>query len=183
MGKQITPDQIKTAVSSLAYAGIKTTTYWVIGYPGETETDFQETLRLIKELKNDIYEADCNPFLYFFSGQVNSHEWKENSIPLYPEEAREILLIQTWVLDSEPGREEVHDRVCRFIDHCRRLGIPNPYSLNDIYKADERWKQLQENAVPSFWEFKTNNNVNENKKVKNISIALNAMQHDGNWGF
>jgi radical SAM superfamily enzyme YgiQ (UPF0313 family) len=47
MDKRITVDQIKATVSALAYAGIKTTTYWVIGHPGETEADFQQTLDLV----------------------------------------------------------------------------------------------------------------------------------------
>ncbi len=51
MGKGITAQQIREALSSLAQAGIKTTTYWVIGYPGETEEDFQQTLDLVKEMK------------------------------------------------------------------------------------------------------------------------------------
>ncbi|MCP5108937.1 MAG: radical SAM protein, partial [bacterium] len=49
MGKGITVEQIRAAVSSFAMAGIKTTTYWVIGHPGETEEDFQMTLDLVEE--------------------------------------------------------------------------------------------------------------------------------------
>jgi radical SAM superfamily enzyme YgiQ (UPF0313 family) len=54
MGKNTTIDQIKKALSNLAYARIKTTTYWIVGYPGETEEDFLKTLTLIKELQNEI---------------------------------------------------------------------------------------------------------------------------------
>jgi radical SAM superfamily enzyme YgiQ (UPF0313 family) len=140
MNKKITIQQVKTAVRSLAYAGIKTTTYWVIGYPGETEEEFQKTLDLIEELKDDIYEADCNPFWYFYGGQVNSNEWnkKIKSKPLYPGKFMDMLILQTWVLDTEPSREETYNRVNRFIEHINRLGIPNPYSLEEIYRADER---------------------------------------------
>ncbi|MCP4153891.1 MAG: radical SAM protein, partial [bacterium] len=62
MGKMISLDQIRTSVSSLAAVGIKTTTLWIVGHPGETEEDFQQTLDLIEELRNDIYEAECRPF-------------------------------------------------------------------------------------------------------------------------
>ena len=38
------PSVVSKALASLAGAGIKTTTYWVIGHPGETESDFQSLL-------------------------------------------------------------------------------------------------------------------------------------------
>ena len=72
---KITTEQIKSAVASLAKAGIKTTTYWIAGYPGETEEDFQQTLDLIEEMKNDIYEAEANPFWYYLNALVKSDEW------------------------------------------------------------------------------------------------------------
>lgn len=154
MNKNITVEQIKKAISSLAQAGIKTTTYWVIGHPGETEEDFQATLDLIEECKYDIYEADFHPFYYFPTGQVNSEVWKEESgiTALYPEEALELLITQTWFLNTKPTREEIYDRVCRFEEHCAKHNIPNPYSLREIFLADERWKELHENAVPSLIE-------------------------------
>ena len=138
MSKKITVEQIKTAVSALAYAGIKTTTYWVIGHPGETEEDFQKTLDLIEELKSDIYEAETNPFWYVPNGQVNGDKWASRSTFLYPPWARDMLLIQQWVVDEEPSREVRYSRVNRFAQHCKKLGIPNPYSMIDIHHADKR---------------------------------------------
>ena len=154
MNKKITPDQIKQALQSLALAGIKTTTYWVIGHPGETETDFRQTLEILEECRDSIYEADWHPFYFFPAGQTNSTGWRnENRIRLlYPEEATDLLITQTWTLETKPERSEIYDRLCRFADHCRVLGIPNPYSLRDIYLADERWKHLQKNAVPALVE-------------------------------
>lgn len=150
MNKKITPEQIKAAIASLAQAGIKTTTYWVIGHPGETEEDFQQTLDLITECKDNIYETDYHPFYYFPTGQVNSAVWEQErgSTPLYPEEYLDMLMVQTWNLNCEPSREVVYDRVCRFEQHIKKLGIPNPYSLHDIFLADQRWSALHENAVP-----------------------------------
>jgi hypothetical protein len=190
MGKKITPQQIKTAVSSLACAGIKTTTYWVIGYPGETEEDFQQTLFLIEELKDDIYEADCNPFAYFLSGQVNSDAWttQRKSSLLYPGSARDMLIIQTWVLDVLPHREEIFRRLNRFVKHCRDIGVPNPYSLQDINEADERWKKLHKNSVPSLMEFRANKEngqpfINECRHIKKIVSAEKITAYEGEWGF
>jgi radical SAM superfamily enzyme YgiQ (UPF0313 family) len=190
MGKKITPAQIREAVSALAQAGIKTTTYWVIGYPGETEEDFQQTLDLVEEMKDDLYEADCNPFAYFLTGQVESDRWaeKNRSRLLYPPEARDMLMLQTWILDTPPSREETYDRVNRFTAHCRALEIPNPYSLRDIYRADERWKKLHANAVPPLAEFLDAKNkgitpIDENKRVKKIVLSQTIPEITGDWGF
>jgi len=190
MGKKVTVAQTVDSVSCLAFAGIKTTTYWIIGYPGETEADFQMTLDLIEKLRDDIYEADCNPFAFFLKGQVNSKEWvkRNKCVPLYPEEAKDMLLIQTWMMDCYPPAEEIHRRLNRFVQHCQKLNIPNPYTLRDIYKADERWKQLHKNAVPplvKFMGFKEHNIefIDENKNVKEIFLARNLPQPDGDWGF
>jgi radical SAM superfamily enzyme YgiQ (UPF0313 family) len=186
MGKKIDVEQIKLAIYSLASAGIKTTTYWVIGYPGETENDFRKTLDLIEKLKNDIYEADCNPFWYFGGGQVNSNQWnkKNKSIPLFPGKALDMLTLQTWALDSEPSREERYERVNRFIEHCQRLEIPNPYSLDEIYKADERWKSIHKNAVPPLVKFQDRSDyINECEEVKHLVFAENKLLPDENWVF
>jgi len=190
MGKKITPAQIKNAVSSLAHAGIKTTSYWVIGHPGETEEDFQQTLDLIEEMKDDLYEADCNPFHYHLTGQVGSDQWadEKRSRLLYPEEMNEMLMLQTWVLDVPPSREEIYSRVNRFVKHCEKLGIPNPYTLQTIYQADERWKSLHVNAAPSLVEFlNVKNNaaafIDENLKIKKIVAGTVEIKDEGDWAF
>ncbi|MCP4147328.1 MAG: B12-binding domain-containing radical SAM protein [bacterium] len=191
MGKKISSQQIKEAVGSLAAAGIKTTTYWVIGHPGETEEDFQQTLRLIEEMKDEIYEADCNPFMFFPAGQVDSDHWAHDNRPelLYPPESRDLLMLQTWFLNTEPYRDEIYKRVNRFVAFCREIGIPNPYSLLDIHKADERWKNLHSNAVPPLAEFLDAKNkgaisINENKGVKKV-VYGNTIDEDltEDWGF
>lgn len=188
MNKHITIEQIRLALFSLAYAGIKTTTYWVIGYPGETETDFQKTLDFIEELKNYIYEAECNPFNYYRSGQVKSGRWtQENTaMPVYKtnEQTGNILMIRTWSMKGIPSREETYQRVNRFVQHCRRLGIPNPYTLNEIYQADERWKRLHPNAVPSIVEIKDNTIPrDESKKLRQLVFMENPKVDEEDFGF
>ncbi len=184
MDKRITVEQIRAALSALAHAGIKTTTYWVVGFPGETEADFQETLDLIEKISDDIYEADCSPFWFFLTGQPGAGEWQKKSIPLYPEKTRDLLLVQTWTLDCEPSREEIHRRMWRFVRHCHNLGIPNPYSLHDIYQADERWQGLHRNAVPPLVDFKnTNAYIDDNKNLKQLLFATNLPQDEGDFEF
>ena len=185
MGKKITPDQIVEAVSSLAYAGIKTTTYWIIGHPGETEEDFLQTLDLIERLKDKIYEADCNAFGYTPTGQVNSEQWQKTgkSMLLYPEECRDMLITQTWILDCEPSRAETYQRLNRFVRHCRKLGIPNPYSLYDIHQADLRWKKLHKNAVPALVDFEdSGGRIRESKELKPL-LLVKDVQEEGDFDF
>jgi len=177
MNKGITIQQIKTAVANLALAGIKTTLYVVIGHPGETEEDFRETLDLLEELKIYIWEAECNPFTYFYSGQPRADEWAKKRILLYPGWAKDMLITQTWIVDGVPSREALFDRVCRFTEHCRKLGIASPWSLIDIYKADERWVKLHENAVPGILELDNNkDSLDENKDVKIFHFAQNPAE-------
>jgi radical SAM superfamily enzyme YgiQ (UPF0313 family) len=180
MGKNITLRQIRDAISTLAKTGIKTTTYWVIGHPGETEEDFQATLALIEELRDDIYEAECNHFRYFETGQVNSAEWKTKykRYPLFPEDTKDLLMPRTWVLNCEPSREEALKRVNRFVAHCNNLGIPNPYSLSEVHEADERWQKLHKNAVPALIDFSEGNTyIDECKNVKKV-LSLHDIKHD-----
>ena len=179
MNKKTTIQQMKTSIANLAHVGVKTTTYWIIGYPGETEDDFQQTLAFLEELKDDVYEAECNPFGFYLTGQVNSDEWRKQkkATLLYPEKAREMLIVQTWNLESEPSREETYKRVKQFVNHCARLGIPNPYSLYDIYNADRRWIKLHKRAVPPLAEFKNKNiYINENKRVERFVYAQNSLK-------
>lgn len=172
MGKKITTEQTKATVSSLAYAGIKTTTYWVIGHPGETEEDFQKTLNLLEEMKDDIWEAECNPFGYYYTGQANSDNWADKRMLVYPEKFTDILISQTWCLDVYPQREEIYSRVSRFVNKCNELGIPNPYTEQEIYQADARWKRLHKNAVPYMAEFSNKDSyVNENKNINKMFYA------------
>lgn len=186
MNKKVSLTQIKNTISNLALAGIKTTTYWIIGYPGETEEDFQQTLDLIEELKDDIYEAECNPFGYYLDGQVNSAYWAEHykNVPLYPEEARDMLLLRTWIIAGEPGREETYSRINRFVEHCTRLNIANPYSLYDIYQADDRWRNLHKNAVPPLVKFKNSEEyIEECKHVKKLLMASTEIKSDIGFNF
>jgi len=154
MGKKITPIQIKEALYNLALAGIKTSTFWIVGYPGETEEDFQETLDLIEQVSEFIYQIHANPFKYFVNGQVNSNQWGADDKLVYPTYTKEMLMIEKRVLDIEPNSKVIYERMNRFVELCKRTGIPNVSSLNDIYKADERWKSLHKNSVPSVLEIK-----------------------------
>lgn len=184
MDKKITLEQIKATLSALAYAGIKTTTYWVIGHPGETEEDFQMTLDLIEELKDDIFQAECNPFLVHFSQQYSADQWGRHRRLLYPEWATEMLVFESYTLDYHPLREVAYDRMHRFEAHCRKCGIPNPYSLDSHLEADKRWQRLHENAVPEMLAFiRGDKYIDENQKIKVASRVKVVRDMDDSLNF
>jgi hypothetical protein len=185
MQKGITVEQSKATIQALAYAGIKTTTYWVIGYPGETEADFQQTLDFVEELKDEIYQAESHPF-QFLNGLVNYNHWvKDNQVlPLYPPEARDLLIIQTSIIDCYPPREEIYRRLNRFTALCQQLGIPNVYTDMDLYQADRRWKRLHKNAVPEMIEFREKNtHLNECRNIKKVFRSRKLQMDEGDFMF
>lgn len=182
MGKKITPELTKQAVASLALAGIKTTTYWVIGHPEETEEDFQMTLDLVEDMKDDIYQAETNPFLYYYSAQNMSDQWGQKRKYLFPDWARDTLVFRTWTLEIEPLREEVFERMFRFEKHCRKLGIPNPYTLSEHMAADKRWIKLHKNAVPPLMDFLSRKHyIQENKNLQTVIHAQNQRSMDSDF--
>ena len=184
MDKRITVDQIKATVRALAYAGIKTTTYWVIGHPDETEEDFQATLDLLEELRNDIFQAECNYFLYHYSKQMHESDWAKDRMPLYPDWANELLVFKHWTLNRYPLRDETFRRVHRFEAHCRKLGIPNPYSINEYFNADSRWESLHSNAVPTMAAFKNfGNYIDECKHITNIESTSVTTEFSSSFNF
>lgn len=184
MDKRITVDQIRAAVSSLAHAGIKTTTYWLIGYPGETDRDFQDTLDLISALKDDIYEAWANVFWYYPYGQIQSDELREKSRLLYPEWARDLLILETRIIRDIPPREEMQERMFRFLGHCQEVGVPNIYTLRDFNAADERWKRLHKNAAPPLVAFIDRRDViDEHKRVIPLNFAQNTLSDSADIDF
>ena len=96
MGKRISPSQSKLVLKNLANAGIKTTAYFVIGHPGETEDDFRQTLQFLDEVKDYIWEAECDYFNYNYSGQSDSTKWAALRKLVYPKSARNLLICQKW---------------------------------------------------------------------------------------
>jgi transketolase N-terminal domain/subunit/radical SAM superfamily enzyme YgiQ (UPF0313 family) len=159
MNKQTAPDQIRTAIHTLAAEGIKTTTYWVIGHPGETEADFEASLRLIEACGADIYEAEPHGFYFYPRGQVASRKWSREGevLDLYGAEYADLLVTRSFRLKTAPSRADLLRRVARFTAFTRDLGIANPYSLREIGAADHRWIAGHSRAGPPLIEL---HNVN-----------------------
>lgn len=185
IGKGITVEQTKAALANLAHAGIKTTAYLVVGLPGETQEDFQKTLDLIEESKDNFYQIEPHLFRYFYTGQSHSDKWAKRRFPIYPEKFQNSLVCQTWWVDQEPSRKTAVRRLCEMVEHCKKLGITNPYSIYDKYKADLRWKNLHENAVPSVADLNEPSHwlLAERKAVKKRIIAKRTIKEEGDFAF
>lgn len=188
MHKNLTVEQIKRSIINLATAGIKTTAMFVVGHPGETEEQFLQTLQLIEEIQDYIYEADCNPFQFYYSGQVDSGLWESQFVkrPLYDERYADMIFSRTWTLDVYPQREIAYERANRFVEFVEQLGIYNPYKLEEIRKADERWALLHPNAVPSMLDLQHGNiSAEERKRVKAFTETNESELSDeiSSWDF
>ena len=145
MVKLTTPEVIAKALKALSNAGIRTTTYWIVGFPGETEQNFEETLDFIRENHRYIYELECHPYYYYPYGQVGSRF--QESFSLYPSEVTDVIRFKIWdIVDSNPPRQVKYDRLRRLSALASELGLPNIYTMPDRYYAEERWQRLHPSA-------------------------------------
>jgi radical SAM superfamily enzyme YgiQ (UPF0313 family) len=141
MGKRTNPGTYSAVLRSLSSAGVRTTTYWVVGYPGETQADFEETLHFVREHHRYIYELEAHPYYFYPQGQVGSEQYPSRS--LYPDDVTEIIKFKRWeISDREPTREETFRRLSRFSKFAADLGLPNIYTMAERFQAEDRWQRL-----------------------------------------
>lgn len=141
MDKMTTPKVISDVLKTLANEGIRTTTYWIVGFPGETEDDFQETCDFIREHHRFIYELEAHPYYYYPYGQIGSRLYQCYS--LYPDEVTDVIKFKVWdIEDAQPARDERYDRLRRISKLASDLGLPNIYTMAERYAAERRWHRL-----------------------------------------
>lgn len=146
MDKKTTPKHISKALNTLAAEGIRTTTYWIAGHPGETEEDVRETMEFIKEHRDSIYELEIHPFFYAPYGQVASRLYQ--AVSVYTDELAELTRFREWdVRDCNPNRAERYRRLRLVSELAQSLGIPNIYSMAQRDKAETRWLALHSSAA------------------------------------
>jgi radical SAM superfamily enzyme YgiQ (UPF0313 family) len=141
MNKQTTPGTIAEALRTLAAQGIRTTTYWIVGFPDESEEDFAETCDFIREHHQNIYELEAHPYHYYPYGQVASRMYESYS--LYPDDVTEVIKFRIWdIVQVKPDRLERYKRLRHITALATELGLPNIYSVADRYRAEDRWRVL-----------------------------------------
>jgi radical SAM superfamily enzyme YgiQ (UPF0313 family) len=184
MNKKITLEEMRIALKNIATAGIKTSTLWIVGHPEETEDDFQQTLNFIEENKEFIYDTEPTPFWYYPTGQSSSDFWlqKYKRRKLYSDEVNEALIVPTWILECEPDRQTIYSRLNRFVKFINDIGVPNPYSLKEIFDADIRWKKLHKNSVPVLVDLMSGQ-YNDIMLSEKVSVTLNNELDQNDWNF
>jgi radical SAM superfamily enzyme YgiQ (UPF0313 family) len=149
MDKKTTPEVISDALRTLAGEGIRTTTYWIAGFPNETVDDFNETMEFIREHHRDIYELEAHPYYYYPYGQVGSR--LHSCFSLYPEEVTDTIRFKVWEIENvNPSREERYRRVSQMSELASSLGIPNIYTMAERYAAEDRWHRYHPSAIDVF---------------------------------
>jgi radical SAM superfamily enzyme YgiQ (UPF0313 family) len=147
MNKGTNPEQQAKTLKCLSSSGVRTTTYWIVGHPHETEKDFQLTLDFIKENKDNIYEADMAIFSFYSDGENSSDIFSHDFggvVERFPSEFEPLLIFKYYKLkDPRPNYSESFDRVVRFVRHMKELGVPcNRSSAQDFIISEKRWKRL-----------------------------------------
>jgi len=148
MVKMTTPENMAKSFSALAKHGILTTTLWIVGYSGETEDEFENTLRFIEDNRKNIFQADAYLFQYNASGLSGSSKFEERhgSANRFTEEVNQLLAFSPYVLEDGIKPAEKFDRLVRYTTKMKELDIPNPYSFPEMLYAINRFKDLHTNS-------------------------------------
>ena len=148
MVKMTNPDQMSRTLKSLSSAGVITSTLWIIGFPGESEQEFNETLRFIREHRSFIYQSDAWLMQYHPSGLAGSDRiggdggWHSR----FSEELTNILKVSPMSASNDLSAAERFSRLEQFVEAMNLASIPNPYSLFQWLEADRRWGELGKDA-------------------------------------
>lgn len=144
MNKNISPVQTGKGLMNFAHNGIRASTLWIAGFPGERDEDFQCSIDFLNENNEFIYQADVAAFICAPKKIVSSESTGSGFLTkrVYPEEFDNLLIIKYYDLKNGPSSVERFDRIRRFEKTRVKLGIPNPYSLRELMEAHARWVKL-----------------------------------------
>jgi radical SAM superfamily enzyme YgiQ (UPF0313 family) len=144
MVKMTTPESMSRSLHALAAQGIMTSTLWIVNYPGESEAEFDATLRFIRENAAQIYQADAQVFQYHPEGLAHSKEIdaESGSRHRFSADVNAILGVTPYLVERDFSAAAAYDRLERFVATMRELQIPNPYRMFEWLAAEERWRGM-----------------------------------------
>jgi radical SAM superfamily enzyme YgiQ (UPF0313 family) len=148
MVKMTTPDNMAKSLRALAVQGVMTSTLWIVNYPGETEAEFDATLRFIRDNATHIYQADAQVFQYHPEGLSHSKEIdaESGSCHRFSADINAILGVTPYLVERDFSAPAAYDRLERFVATMRELAIPNPYRMSEWLAAEERWRGMGRNS-------------------------------------
>lgn len=144
MVKMTNPDRISRSLHALSGEGVMTSTLWIINYPGETEAEFEETLRFVADHRECIYQADAAVYTFHPDGLAGSETIAEErgSDLRFSSQLNDLLGVTPYRVARGHSITESFERLRRWVLRMRELGIPNPYRIGDWSAADERWRAM-----------------------------------------
>nr|WP_254627522.1 radical SAM protein [Myxococcus sp. CA040A] len=149
MVKKTDPPTMARALKALSDAGVRTSTLWIAGYPGETLSEFNDTLTFLRENRTNIYDADAWLFQYHPKGLAGSSTRLKDSgasRPRFGSELSKLTRVEASMVDDGLSPGDRLERLERFVATMQELEIPNPYSLTQWRSADARWEALGHEA-------------------------------------
>jgi radical SAM superfamily enzyme YgiQ (UPF0313 family) len=154
MVKKTTPELMERSLDVLSSEGIITSTLWIVAYPGESETEFNDTLNFIRANRARIYQADAWLFQYHPAGLAHSGEIEveRGSHTRYSDDINQILAVSPYVVDRDISVGERFYRLETFVRTMRELEIPNPYGVYEWIAAEGRWTAL---GRSTHWDIET----------------------------
>jgi radical SAM superfamily enzyme YgiQ (UPF0313 family) len=144
MVKMTNPENMARSLRALATQGVMTSTLWIVNYPGETEAEFDATLRFIRDNAAHIYQADAQVFQYHPEGLAHSKEIDaaQGSRHRFSSDVNQTLGVTPYLVEREFSAAEAFNRLERFVATMRELEIPNPYRMYEWIAAEDRWKSM-----------------------------------------
>ncbi len=134
---------MEKSLAALSKADIVTSTLWIVGYPGETEAEFGETIDFIRRNKNHIHQADAWLFQFHPAGLAGSDHLAESGVKTrFSQQLNELFAITPYVIGAGLSLEERFERLERFEREREAMGVANPYSFTEWNRADRRWQDL-----------------------------------------
>lgn len=143
MRKIFTKETAERVIKDTYKAGMKTYLYFMIGYPGETEEDFNETEEFLKRNAPFIMVRSINP-LYVMAGSEIFYKYREYGMVM-PNKDSDI----NWYIPSENNTRKLREmRVKRLRNLINQLHIPYTEDAENVEFTSDKGKFVFTTSLP-----------------------------------